>query len=65
MFAAHNASQLIDAAVAESDSEDDEGWNYVKGEEANKENCKPSQLSSQVRKPRKFFFFPKLGFYLN
>lgn len=41
-------SQLIDAGADSDSEEDEEEWNYVRGEEANKENAKPSQLSSQV-----------------
>ncbi|KAL3269992.1 hypothetical protein HHI36_009049 [Cryptolaemus montrouzieri] len=43
----HNVSQIIETG-AESDSEEDEEWNYVRGEEANKENLNPLQLNSQV-----------------
>lgn len=41
----HDAG-LIDTGI-DSDSEEEE-WNYVRGEEANKENLDPSQLIAQV-----------------
>ncbi|XP_044754607.1 uncharacterized protein LOC123313693 isoform X2 [Coccinella septempunctata] len=44
----HNVSQLIDAGAESDSEEDEEEWNYVRGEEANKENANPLPLSSQV-----------------
>lgn len=47
-IAVHDAGGLVDN-VAESGEESEDEWNYYKGDAANKENIKPTDVDEEVR----------------